>query len=387
MVPLGQQHLYKGETIAFLNDSIDNKSFPPTIKLNNDDFQEAKAWFCLGVNTIMDANQTLFTTLLVPHYNNIVITTKIILILLLLIPLFLNGGDTLNTVGAFQMFMDEFYDNALEELEATMQYIYDYLLAAMGHDKSLEMFQNMGSQRSQLACDIEILPMDQVLSDWSMTHFGGILHWATKFDKSKVQIQVETDQQMINNVPLSSLITKAPPGQALQQTLQELIIGTQSSLIICRANAIGNTGYQPQPISQYQLQIMQENPAQGNLTVNILQAQVHRQAGVTHAQQGIQQQLMQGNPAQENPTLNILQVQVHGQAGVAHAQQGVQQQLIQGNPAQGSPTSNTLQGQFQRHAGVAHAQQGIQQQLLSFQVQRNKQQQSALQKQQQNQQQ
>jgi len=139
-VLFGQQHSYKGETVAFLNDSIDNESLPPIIKLNNDDFQEAKAWFCPDVNLMMDANHTSCETLLVPDYNNIVVTTKIIPILLMLVPLFLNGGDTLNTMGAFQMFMDEFYDYAPEELKAATQYIYDYLLAVTGHEELLVMF-------------------------------------------------------------------------------------------------------------------------------------------------------------------------------------------------------------------------------------------------------
>jgi len=71
----------------------------------------------------MDANHTTFETISVPDYNNILITTKIIPILLLLVPLSLKGGNTLNVVGAFQMFVDELYINALEELKATMQYI------------------------------------------------------------------------------------------------------------------------------------------------------------------------------------------------------------------------------------------------------------------------
>jgi len=92
-----------------------------------------------------------------------------------------------------------------------------------------------------------------------MTHFGGILHQATKFDRSKAQIQVESVQQMTENVPPSSSITETPPEQAPQQTLQQLMIGTQSSLIIQNKNAMGP------------------------------QAQVLRQAGVAHAQQGAQQ--------------------------------------------------------------------------------------------------
>jgi len=101
MVPFGQQHHYKGETVAFLNNSMDNKSPPPVVKLNKDDFQEAKAWFCLEVNTVMDTNHMVFETIPVPGYSSLVVTTKIIPIPLLLVLLMLNGGDTLNAVGEF----------------------------------------------------------------------------------------------------------------------------------------------------------------------------------------------------------------------------------------------------------------------------------------------
>jgi len=125
--------------MAFLNDSTDNKSPPPVVNLNNDDFQEEKAWLCLDVNTIVDSNHTSFKTILVPDYNNIAITTKIIPIQLLLVPLLLNGGKTLNLVGVFEMFVHEFYGNALEECKEAMQYIYDYIpvSGSRGHNESL----------------------------------------------------------------------------------------------------------------------------------------------------------------------------------------------------------------------------------------------------------
>jgi len=54
MVPFRQQHPYKGEMVAFPNNSIDDESPPPVIKLSNKDFQEAKVWFCLDVHAVMD---------------------------------------------------------------------------------------------------------------------------------------------------------------------------------------------------------------------------------------------------------------------------------------------------------------------------------------------
>jgi len=80
-------------------------------------------------------------------------------------------------------------DSALEELKAAMQYIYNYLLAVVGHNESLDIYGQSGSTRSQMACDIEIIPTDQVLT-WSMTQFGVILYQANKFNTSKVQAQL-----------------------------------------------------------------------------------------------------------------------------------------------------------------------------------------------------
>ncbi len=77
-VPFGQHHMYKGDTVAFLNDSADGESLPSIVKLNNADFQEAIAWFCPDGHAVMDTNYTTFETIPVPDYNNIVIITKII---------------------------------------------------------------------------------------------------------------------------------------------------------------------------------------------------------------------------------------------------------------------------------------------------------------------
>jgi len=389
-VPFGQQHFYKGETVAFLNDSVDNESFPPMIMIKNEEFQEAKAWFCPDANLVMDSDHTLCETLSVPDYYNVVVTTKIIPIPLMLVPLFLNGGDTLNTVGAFQIFIDEFYESAPEELKAATQYIYDYLLAATGHEESLDMFRKTGSQRSQLACKLEFLSMDQVLTDWAMNHFGSILHRAQKFDRSKAQSLLETMQQPFENVLTSSWDTRTPLGQVPQQSPQQLIVGAQTNLIIrkqstmeMQAQALGQAGvvHIQQGVQQ---QLLHGGQAQGNTATHTLQAQVHGQTGVAQGQQGV---LMQGNAAQGTQISTIPQAQVQGQAGDTQVQQGVQQHILQGKLTQGNPISNTPQSQAYGQTGVVQTQQGFQQQLPSIQVQAKKQKRSALRKQQQYQQQ
>jgi len=71
--------------VAFLNDSKDYMSLPPIIKLNNEDFQEAKAWFCLDMAAVMNANHTTAEVLSILDDNTMVITTKIIPIRLFLV--------------------------------------------------------------------------------------------------------------------------------------------------------------------------------------------------------------------------------------------------------------------------------------------------------------
>jgi len=105
----------------------------------------------------MDANHTTSEVLLVPDYIIIIITTKIIPIPLVLVPLLLNGGDILNMV------VEECYDNELEELKAATQCIYDFMLAAAGHDEALDQYEQGDSPRSQSG-NIEIISMDPLLS-------------------------------------------------------------------------------------------------------------------------------------------------------------------------------------------------------------------------------
>jgi len=67
--------------------------------------------------------------------------------------------------------MDEFYNNALEELKAAMQCIYNYLLAA---GATMNCWNYMGKGCPQKANQhvLEVIPTDPLLLDWSITQFG-----------------------------------------------------------------------------------------------------------------------------------------------------------------------------------------------------------------------
>jgi len=45
-----------------------------------------------------------------------------------------------------------------------MQYIYKFLLMAAGHDEAYDLYDHKGTPKSQLTCDIEIIPMDPIIS-------------------------------------------------------------------------------------------------------------------------------------------------------------------------------------------------------------------------------
>jgi len=84
--------------------------------------------------------------------------------------------------------VDEFYDNAPEELQAMMQYIYSFLLAATGYDEAHDLFDQVKSPRSQLACY-----MDPTVLEWTSDQFGS----SCKFDNIKAQVQ-QTTRQLMN---------------------------------------------------------------------------------------------------------------------------------------------------------------------------------------------
>jgi len=107
------------------------------------------------------------------------------------------------------MFVDEFYENAPEELKDAMQYIYEYLLVATSQDDSADSYRNNGMPRSQLACNMEPIPTDSTLAEWSFTQFGGILHRAKKiWWKLTTFTQVWVLMNHAYQVVLSSLLTK-----------------------------------------------------------------------------------------------------------------------------------------------------------------------------------
>jgi len=99
----------------------------------------------------------------------------------------------LNAVDAFQNFVDTFDENASDELKATMQYVYEFVLAAAGHDELLDLVDQGDSPRSQLTCEIETIPFDLIIAGWAIDQFGGILHHMKNLDNIKAQAQPTLD--------------------------------------------------------------------------------------------------------------------------------------------------------------------------------------------------
>jgi len=90
--------------VAFLNDSTDER-LAPTHHQTGEFFQDLAAWFYPDVPAIMNSDQTSTKVLCVLYTNTMtVISTKIIPIQLFLVPLLLNGRETLNAIGTFQLF-------------------------------------------------------------------------------------------------------------------------------------------------------------------------------------------------------------------------------------------------------------------------------------------
>jgi len=236
---------------------------------------------------VMDMNHTAFETIPVPDYSSLVVTTKIIPIPCLLVPMFLNGGDTMNAVGAFQMFMDEFYTNVPEELKDATQYIYEYLLAAMGRNQ----YGDSGSPRSQLACELERIPTDATIAEWLFTHFGGTFHQARKFDESKAQVQQVSNQQVGKSTDISyqsGIVAKPSPDQTTEEVSKEVVISMQSNLIIQKPSTTGVKGNKPQAHGQ---PYSQGQTVQNIMGFGMQKGQAEGDTVLTNSQQVFVQQL------------------------------------------------------------------------------------------------
>jgi len=106
-VPFSYSHKNNGDMIAFCGDTRDKKIFPTIVKLEEDDFEEARGWFypkIKSIMNIMDAKGVLQR----PDDRPTVKDSKVIPLPMFLVPLVMNEGRSRSAVASFQVFVDKF---------------------------------------------------------------------------------------------------------------------------------------------------------------------------------------------------------------------------------------------------------------------------------------
>jgi len=382
-VPLGQQHTMKGKTVAFLNDSSSGNSFPPLVQLNNGDFQDAKAWYCPDSQVVMDENHTLKEVLPIPEDANIAISTKIIPIPLFLVPLLLNGGVTPNTVCAYHLFIDEFFDNAPEILQESTQYIHDFLLAATGFDVAMDPQEQWAGPRSQLAINVGEVSFNAVIANWATEQFSGILHKANKFDEAK-KAALQAESIFMKNSGWGGNINEQQNEETLLEQAADkqtnvITQGAGGNLIIRKKPPAGGTLGIGNLLQAQQQDILQQNHpvASNRQTSGSKNTHLSQRSSYTSYQQRAQQR--QASQAQQNfsqnmPGINQYQ-QVQQQQQSNTPQNPVHQPPYASQQQLGQQSGNLFCVQTPAHrSSFAPQQQTMQQQQVQYQQQNNAQQ-------------
>ncbi len=187
VVPFSYSHKNNRDTIAFCGDTEGRNFFPKIMRLDEDDFVEARNRFHPEIKAIM--NVTDGKKVLPPTDDNTMVqVSKVIPLPTFLVPLFMNEGKTRSAVAAFQAFIDEFFQEAPNTIKKYTQYIFDFLLAASGSEDE-EVSDNM---TSQMAIHMEEMELNPVLMQWASTHFSSVEKIATQHEK---QIEKEQAQQ------------------------------------------------------------------------------------------------------------------------------------------------------------------------------------------------
>jgi len=88
--------------------------------------------------TLLSKDPADYDVLPVLEERDIVRTSQIIPIPIFMVPLFMNKGKLKHPVDMFQHFYDVFFKKAPPSLKEWTQHIHDFLLAAMGYDKSYD---------------------------------------------------------------------------------------------------------------------------------------------------------------------------------------------------------------------------------------------------------
>jgi len=108
-----------------------------------------------------------------------ILATKVVPLPIFLVPLFITGGTPFNAIEALQAFMDKFVEKTTKHLMDHVNFIYNFLRAAMGFNKAQDNTENPESQLTIKTTDLDL---DDILMQWALTHFGGILQMAQLHD-------------------------------------------------------------------------------------------------------------------------------------------------------------------------------------------------------------
>ncbi len=148
------------------------------VKLEEDDFAEARGWFYLKIKSMMNVMDAK-GVLQLPDDNSMVKVSKVIPLPTFLVPLFMNEGRPRLVVASFQAFVDEFFEVAPSTIKKYTRYIFDFLLAASGSEDK----EDHDEMVSQLVIDMEEMELNPVIMQWASTHFSMVEKIALQHDK------------------------------------------------------------------------------------------------------------------------------------------------------------------------------------------------------------
>jgi len=105
--------------------------------------------------------------------------SKIILLPTFLVPLFMNKWHPQAAVASFQLFVDDFFQAAPNQVKRYMQYSFNYVLVATG----LQDGNDEKDKTSQLAINMEEIEINLVMMQWASTHFTSVEKIASQHGK------------------------------------------------------------------------------------------------------------------------------------------------------------------------------------------------------------
>ncbi len=189
--PFCFQRDHDWHVLAFCNDAEQQDGIPKIVQLQLEAFRDPKEWTCLDLSTVLHVKDN---TQVLPMFDmdERTSTSKVVPLPVFLVPLFMNGGTLFNAITALQAFTDEFVAKTTKELTDHLQFIYNFLRAATGFNKAQEDVEN---PESQLTIKTKDLELDDLLMQWAINHFGGILQMAQLHDTRMMAKEVNDNNE------------------------------------------------------------------------------------------------------------------------------------------------------------------------------------------------